>query len=75
MKKHKIKIEIEIDSNMLNNMLACALEGGINYWCYSALPVNNDYKGVEFASQVLTKGGALELVTDEGEKFLLTRGK
>jgi len=74
--------EIKLSAQDVNDIMVTALEGGINYWCGSARPKDNDYKlsGEDdegLASDVLTKGGALILidVEDEEEKNTLTLAK
>lgn len=61
-----------ITKENIDDILVSAFEGGINYWCNKVIVVNNDYKGGTYASDVLTRGGALTLVDDEGDKHTIT---
>ena len=58
--------EIKISDQDVDDIIVTALEGGINYWCGSARPKDEDYKGAKYASGVLNKGGILILKDVEG---------
>lgn len=69
-KAFDVVIKKAITNEMIDDLLVAALEGGINYWCVSALPKDNDYKFLDenedsFASEVISKGGTLVIKLDE----------
>jgi hypothetical protein len=57
----------DITDEDIDNILVCALEGGINYWCREAIVAHRDYRGADYASHVVSKGGTLILHLDEPE--------
>lgn len=59
----------------IDDIMVCALEGGINYWCCAA-EVVGDYLG-EYASEQISRGGTLKLydIEDEDEVYELDLGK
>lgn len=57
--KVRPNIEIELTRQDIDDIMVCALEGGINYWC-SEVEVVGDYLG-EFASDQISRGGSLLL--------------
>jgi len=65
----------QISDRDIDNLICTALEGGINYWCDSAEPEGADYKGCQYAHEVLTKGGALILKSFENTTHVLTLNK
>lgn len=81
MKKSKTKtfeirpqMKIDVKQQDIDDIMAAALEGGINYWCYKA-EVIGDYLG-EYASDQISRGGKLKLYDMEGgEKYWLDRDK
>lgn len=81
MKKSKTKtfeirpqMKIDVTQQDIDDIMAAALEGGINYWCYKA-EVIGDYLG-EYASDQISRGGKLKLYDMEGgEKYWLDRDK
>lgn len=73
MKKSKTKtfeirpqMKIDVKQQDIDDIMAAALEGGINYWCYKA-EVIGDYLG-EYASDQISRGGKLKLyeMTNKG---------
>lgn len=62
------------DSDM-DDVLVTAFEGGINYWCNKVKVINDDYKGGEYASNVVSRGGELELDVDESTPVRLNKTK
>lgn len=68
---------ISVTDENIDDIMVTALEGGINYWCGSALPKDEDYKGADYASHAVSKGATLILtdVEDESEEWELTREK
>ena len=71
----KVKKIIIVSDEDINNVLVGAFEGGSNYWLEKVIVKDNDYKGGEYASDVIGRGGELILRTTEGEKNLLTEAK
>ena len=75
----KIPIVLGVQQSDLDNILATCFEGGSNYWINKIQVVDEDYKGCEYASDVVSQGGKLYLHTDEsdetGEIFELTKNK
>ena len=68
MKKFKIEIttKLTVTAEDIDDIVATALEGGINYWCNRA-EVMGDYLG-EFASDQISRGGVLRLYDAEEDK-------
>lgn len=76
-KVHKIKVEFEVivKNEDIDDIMCGALEGGINYWCYKAEVVEDDYFG-EYASEQISRGGSLNLYDNEEDAvYLLTKEK
>lgn len=63
-----------ITNEDLDDLLVAAFEGGSNYWIESVEVKNNDYKGGEYASDVISRGGTL-IIRDEEGRHELTRAK
>ena len=63
-KMNKIKAEITITDEQIDNWLCGSFEGGSNYWCKGIKVKNNDYKGTKYASECVSKGGII-IVDDE----------
>lgn len=58
----------------IDDVMASALEGGINYWCDEAVVVG-EYLG-KFASDQISRGGMLKLhEVEDGEWFVLNKEK
>jgi len=72
-----IELKVDIKDQDIDDIMVTALEGGINYWCGRVRPFNNDYKGGDYASDVISRGGSLILtdVEDEDETWELTKKK
>lgn len=72
----KVELEIVVTKEDIDDIIAGAIEGGINYWC-DEVKVMGDYLG-EYASEQISKGGQLllhdieedEIYTLDKEKFL-----
>jgi hypothetical protein len=72
----KIIREHEISNEDVNDLLVCALEGGINYWCAKVEVTKEPKESYEYASEVISLGGELTLTEDEeGTKHVLTQEK
>ena len=55
-----MKISDKVLRRDIDDIMACALEGGITYWCDNARVVEDRYYG-EYASDQISRGGSLEL--------------
>ena len=76
---HTITRKFEISNEDIDNLMVCALEGGINDWCCKAEmkkdPAGIGYDGVTleddeevlYASDIISKGGTLILHDCESE--------
>jgi len=68
----EVKLLLSITDEDIDDIMAGALEGGINYWCDEA-KVDGKYLG-EYASEQISRGGKLKLHDmEEGKEYLLTR--
>lgn len=56
-----------ITNEFIDDVLCTAFEGGITYWCDRVDVKYNDYRGAKYASEVISKGGTLEIVFDDAE--------
>lgn len=72
---NKIKIEIEVSDEQIDNWLCGAFEGGSNYWCIGLEVKNNDYKGTEFASDCISKGGVVIVNNGSIKNFHIDKKK
>ena len=62
----KLELEVIVTQEDIDDIMAGALEGGINYWCGKA-EVAGDYLG-EYASEQISRGGQLLLHDFEEDK-------
>tara|TARA_R100001082_G_scaffold95578_1_gene62820 strand:+ start:150 stop:521 length:372 start_codon:yes stop_codon:yes gene_type:complete len=69
-----IQEPINVTDEHIDSILCGSFEGSCNYWIDKIGVVNNDFKGAEFASEVVAKGGSL-FIYENGEKHLLTLEK
>ena len=70
----KLELEVVVTQEDIDDIMAGALEGGINYWCGEAEVVGN-YLG-EYASEQISRGGQLILSDiEEDETYTLDREK
>lgn len=70
----KLELEVVVTQEDIDDIMAGALEGGINYWCSEAEVVGN-YLG-EYASEQISRGGQLILHDiEEDETYTLDRKK
>jgi hypothetical protein len=58
----------DITQDMVDDILVAAFEGGINYWCRIIEVVGGDYHGGKYASDVISRGGAIHFFTFEEEE-------
>lgn len=61
--KIKTEIDIEISDEDIDDIMATALEGGVNYWC-DEVKVDGEYLG-EYASEQISRGGELHFLLNE----------
>lgn len=72
--KLELELEVVVTQEDIDDIMAGALEGGINYWCGEAEVVGN-YLG-EYASEQISRGGQLILYDiEEDETYTLDREK
>lgn len=70
----KLELEVVVTQEDIDDIMAGALEGGINYWCGEAEVVGN-YLG-KYASEQISRGGQLILHDiEEDETYTLDREK
>ena len=66
--------KVHLTAENIDDIMVCALEGGINYWCRK-VKVVGEYFG-EYASEQISRGGSLVLYDAESsDKWELTRDK
>lgn len=71
----KVERTVIVTQEDIDCIMACALEGGITYWCSKAEVVESEYKA-EYASEQISRGGTLRLYDCEGgEPYILTLDK
>ena len=70
-----VKKVIRVSAEDIEDVLVGAFEGGSNYWLEKVRVKDKDYKGGEYASDVIGLGGELILTTMEGENHILTQAK
>lgn len=69
-----IELKVVVNDEDIDDIMAGALEGGINYWCDEAKVVGN-YLG-EYASEQISRGGQLKLHDFEQEEdYILDKEK
>lgn len=65
---------IKVNAEDIDDIMACALEGGITFWC-DEVRVVGEYLG-EYASDQISRGGQLLLHDmEEEETYLLSKEK
>ena len=70
-----IERTIKLSDQDIDDIMAGALEGGINYWCCKAEVIEDEYLG-EYASEQISRGGSLRLYdSEEDETYDLTLEK
>lgn len=69
-KKHDVKVEITVSltGEDIDDLMAAAMEGGINYWCSEVNVVGGKYLG-KFASDQISRGGELWFYDCEDESY------
>ena len=71
----KVRKVIDVKVGDLEEILVGSFEGASNYWLEKVSVKNNDYKGGEYASDVVGLGGDLIIYTNDGESYKLTQPK
>ena len=69
----KATINFKLNMQDIDDIMACALEGGVNYWCSEA-KVIGEYLG-EYASEQISRGGILELYDAEDDEVYMLDAK
>jgi hypothetical protein len=69
----QVTITFVLTADDIDDIIACALEGGINYWCSEA-KVIGEYLG-EYASEQISRGGILELYDAEDDEAYMLDAK
>lgn len=73
--KISVKTDITVNQRDIDDIMVTALEGGITYWCDHAEVVGGEYLG-EYASDQISRGGALRLYdAEEDKQYTLTLPK
>lgn len=62
-----VELTTELTREDVDDIIAGALEGGINYWCCRAEVAEESYYG-EYASEQISRGGSLRLYDAEEDK-------
>lgn len=60
------KKSVAVTDDDIDDIMVCALEGGINYWC-KRVDVVGEYLG-EYASEQISRGGSLVLIPFEEDE-------
>lgn len=67
----EVKYSVHLTQQDVDDIIGCALEGGINYWCFKAEIADEEYLG-EYTSEQVSRGGSVKLYDIEsGEKYWL----
>ena len=70
----KIEVKIDVTDYQIDCVLSGAFEGGSNYWIDCVEVVDGNFKGAEFASDVISKGGELLIDSKKLTKDMLVEG-
>lgn len=71
----EVSRQITVTHQDVDDIVCCALEGGITYWCRKAEIVEDEYYG-EYASDQISRGGSLRLYDSEDDAvYVLTLDK
>ena len=69
----QVKKVFDVLEDDINEILVGAFEGGSNYWASKVSVVDDDYKGGEYASDVVGLGGRLIIKTLDNDTKTLTQ--
>ena len=61
----ELTLKFDVTDEMIDSILVTAFEGGINYWCNGIKVVDDDYKGADYGSHVISKDGEIDLIVDD----------
>lgn len=78
MQKFEMLRKYEISDENINDLMVTALEGGINYWCSSAVVTTQPIEDWKYASDVISLTNGVITLTDtedEDETWELTTEK
>ena len=71
-----VEVPLKVHNYHLDCILSGAFEGGSNYWADKVEVVDKDYKGAEYASEVISHDGELLIYTqDDAKPIRLTKEK
>ena len=70
-----VKTTYKVTAGDMDYVLVGAFEGGSNYWIEKVSVVDDDYKGGEYASDVIGLGGELLIHVSDGDTIKLTQAK
>lgn len=62
-----VQMPVAIRKEDVDDIMVCALEGGINYWCSNVEVIEKEYYG-EYASEQISNGGSLRIYDSEEDK-------
>jgi hypothetical protein len=65
MSKIVISVKKVITAEMIDDLLVSCLEGGSNYWIGKLQVKDGNYKGTDYASHCVSKGGTLLITPEE----------
>lgn len=68
----EVEVSIHVAPQDIDDILVGAFEGGINYWCSRVEVKDDDFRGGEFASDVISRGGILLLHVQDDDDSPLT---
>lgn len=64
--KLRVYREVYLTNEDIDDIMSCALEGGITYWCKKAEVIEDNYLG-EYASEQISRGGSLRIYDAEDD--------
>jgi len=65
----KYTVEDEVTQQIVDDICCAAFEGGINYWCTEMIKVDEFPEGATHASDVISRGGSIEIFDGEEERW------
>lgn len=69
---NEIKTVVIISNQQIDDIMVTALEGGINYWV-NGVDAKVDVPDREYLSDIISRGGSLNIQDDEGDVFVLDK--
>jgi len=64
----KVTTMLQVPRDELDNIMVCALEGGISYWCDHVEVKDEDFRGCAFASETVSRGATLCIYDAEDDE-------